>query len=155
MLVYHTPAFKQDAELAGFFKFSAWIALDQPDTDIAVFIYEIKAGGSSALLTQDMLRARYRKSLREPILVKPGAVERYDFDGFNFIARRVAKGSRLRLAIGPANSKYMEKNYNAGGIVAEESGKDARTVNVKLYHDSAHPSAVYLPIAVSPAGASH
>jgi len=40
-----------------------------------------------------------------------------------------------------------EKNYNSGGVVAEETGKDARTVNVTLYHDAAHPSALYVPIA--------
>jgi hypothetical protein len=31
--------------------------------------------------------------------------------------------------------------------VADESGKDAKTVTVKLYHDTEHPSALYLPIA--------
>jgi putative CocE/NonD family hydrolase len=147
ILVYHTPAFAQDTELAGFFKFSAWIALDQPDTDIAVFIYAIKPDGSSTLLANSMLRARYRQSLRDAKLVRPGAIERYDFDRFSFIARRMAKGSRLRLVISPMNSRYWEKNYNSGGIVAEESGKDAHTVTVTLYHDAAHPSALYLPIA--------
>jgi putative CocE/NonD family hydrolase len=146
-LVYHTPAYEQDVELAGSFKLSAFIALDQPDTDIAAFVYEIKPDGGSVLLASDMQRARYRQSLREPALAKPGAVERYDFTHFDFIARRIAKGSRLRLAIGPVNSRYIEKNYNAGGIVAEESGKDARPVTVTVYHDPAHRSALYLPIA--------
>jgi hypothetical protein len=45
------------------------------------------------------------------------------------------------------NSLYSEKNYNAGGVVAEETGKDARTVNVTLFHDVQHPSALYVPIA--------
>ena len=94
-----------------------------------------------------MLRARYRKSFREAQLVKPGAVERYDFDHFSFTARRVAKGSRLRLLIAPMNSVWSQKNYNSGGVVATESGKDARTVKVTLYHDAAHPSALYLPIS--------
>jgi putative CocE/NonD family hydrolase len=155
LLVYQTPAFAQDTELAGVFTLSLWISLDQPDTDIATCIYEINADGSSALLTTDMLRARYRKSLREAVLVKPGAIERYDFDRFNFIARRIAKGSRLRLVVGPVNSKYMEKNYNSGGVVADESGKDARTVNVMIHHDAAHPSAIHLPIAAPQPGAKH
>jgi len=49
--------------------------------------------------------------------------------------------------IAPVNSRSLEKNYNGNGVVAEESGKDARTVTVTLYHDAAHPSALYLPIA--------
>ena len=149
ILVYHTAPFAADTDLAGFFKLSAWISLDQPDTDFGVSIYEIKADGSSVSLTDDLLRARYRKSFRDAQPVKPGAVERYDFDHFTFIARRIAKGSRLRLVIAPVNSLWSEKNYNSGGVVANESGKDARKVTVTLYHDAAHPSALYLPIAAA------
>jgi len=47
------------------------------------------------------------------------------------------------------NSLFNEKNYNAGGVVGEETGKDARTVTVKLYHDAQHASALYLPIAAA------
>lgn len=148
-LFYHTPAFAADTDIAGFFKLSAWIELDQPDTDIAVSVHEVKADGGAVFLAGDAIRARYRKSLREAQLVKPGAIERYDFDHFSFVARRVAKGSRLRLSIGPINSMYAEKNYNAGGVVAAESGKDARTVTVRLYHDAEHPSALSLPIAAA------
>ena len=151
ILVYHTAPFAQDVELAGFPKLQLWLAFDQPDTDLAALIYEIAPDGRSALLGSEIFRARYRKSLREPVLVNPSAIERYDFDRFNFIARRIGKGSRLRLAIGPLNTRFYEKNYNSGGAVAEESGRDARTVTVTLYHDAAHPSALYLPIAAKSA----
>lgn len=147
ILVYHTAPLTQEMELAGFPKLSVWLSLDQPDTDLGVLIYEIRADGSSIQLGTDLMRARYRKGPREPVLVKPGAIERYDFGGFPFVARRIGKGSRLRMVIGPINSKQFEKNYNAGGVVAEESGKDARKVTVMLYHSPAQPSALYLPIA--------
>ncbi|UOF17314.1 CocE/NonD family hydrolase [Lysobacter capsici] len=146
-LIYHTPALDRDTDIAGFFKLSAYIALDQPDTDFSAKIYEIKADGGSVFLAQELMRARYRKSLHQPELVTPGQVERYDFERFNFTARRLAKGSRLRLVIAPLNSLSMQKNYNSGGVVAEESGKDARKVTVSLYHDAQHPSALYVPIA--------
>ncbi len=150
VLVYHTAPFAQATELAGFPKLSLWLSLDQPDTDLGVLIYEIRADGSSIQLGADLMRARYRKSPREAALVKPGAIERYDFGNLPFLARRLGKGSRLRLVVGPINSKQFEKNYNIGGVVAEESGKDARKVTVTLYHDAAHPSALYLPIARPP-----
>jgi putative CocE/NonD family hydrolase len=147
MLVYHTPPFAADTDIAGFFKLSAWISLDQKDTDFVAAIYEIKSDGSSVSLSDDLLRARYRKSFRDAELVKPGAVERYDFDHFTFQARRIAKGSRLRLVIAPINSQWSQKNYGSGGVVANESGKDARKVTVTLYHDAARPSALYIPLA--------
>jgi putative CocE/NonD family hydrolase len=149
ILVYTTAPFATQTDIAGFFKLSAWISLDQADTDLMVGVYEIKPDGSSVALSDDALRARYRKSFRKAEPVKPGAIERYDFDNFTFTTRRVPKGSRLRVAITPINSLWLEKNYNSGGVVADESGKDARKVTVKLYHDASHPSALYVPIASS------
>src|SRR5438105_4286970 len=37
------------------------------------------------------------------------------------------------------NSIYTEKNYNSGGVVANESAKDAKTAHVTIYHDAQHP----------------
>ena len=94
-----------------------------------------------------MLRARYRESLREEKLVVPGEVNQYAFEGFTFFSRRIAKGSRLRIVIGCPNTIYLEKNYNSGGVVADETATDAQTAKVTLYHDAEHPSYLELPIA--------
>jgi predicted acyl esterase len=58
----------------------------------------------------------------------------------------VAKGSRLRLVVRSINSIGTEKNYNGGGDVAAETGKDAKTAHIALVHDPGHPSALELPI---------
>jgi hypothetical protein len=151
-LVYHSQPFADEVEVAGYLRFVAWISMDVPDTDFEVSVYEILADGKSILLTVDMLRARYRESLRREQLVKPGTINRYDFDGFYFFSRRVAKGSRLRLVLGTPQirrdpfSAYWQKNYNNGGVVAEESDKDARTAHIALYHDAEHPTFLEIPI---------
>jgi putative CocE/NonD family hydrolase len=145
-LVYHSEPFAADTEISGTFKLVAWMALDVPDTDFQVAVYEILRDGSSVLLSSDALRARYRESLRGPQLVAPGEITRYLFDGFSFISRRVAAGSRLRLVLSCPNSIYVEKNYNSGGVVADESRQDARTAHVTLYHDRDHPSSLELPV---------
>jgi hypothetical protein len=145
-LVYHTAPFEKDTEISGFFKLSAWIGIDQPDTDFSVAISEIRPDGRSIALTGDSMRARYRENNREPKLVATHAAQRYDFDHFTFVSRQVGKGSRLRLTISPINSIFSEKNYNASGAVAEQTMKDARTVTVTLFHDRAHPSALYVPL---------
>ena len=146
-LIYHSAPFEKETDVAGFPKLTAFIALDQPDTDFRVMLYELQPDGTSVALSGATLRARYRVSTREAHLLTPGKIERYDFDHFTFFARRLQAGSRLRLIIAPMNTLYSEKNYNSGGVVAEETGKDARTVTAALYHDSEHPSALYLPIA--------
>ena len=123
--------------------------MDVPDTDFQVTVSEILVDGSHLLLTQDLLRARYRESLREEKLVVPGEINCYIFDGFTFFSRRIAKASRLRLLISSPNSIYIQKNYNSGGIVAYESGADAQTAHVTVYHDADHPSYLELPLVRS------
>jgi hypothetical protein len=144
-LVYHSEPFRADTEITGFIHLVAWMAMDVPDTDFAAELDEIKADGSSVQLTSDILRARYRESLSEAKLVMPGEINRYNFSGFTFFSRRIAKGSRLRLLLVCPNSIQLEKNYNSGGAVAHESGKDAHTAHITLYHDDAHQSFLEIP----------
>ena len=75
-----------------------------------------------------------------------GAIERYKFDSFFFISRRIAKGSRLRLVLRASNTIYLQKNYNGGGAVAEETAQDARVAHVALYHDAKHQSYLEIPV---------
>jgi uncharacterized protein len=145
-LVYHSAPLEQDTAVSGFFRLTAWLSIDQPDTDFEADLYEIRPDGSSIALASQFLRARYRESFREPKLVTTRKPLLYDFDHFTFVAQELKKGSRLRLVIGPVNSIHSEKNYNTGGVVATESMSAARAVTVTLYHDRAHPSTLYVPL---------
>jgi predicted acyl esterase len=78
-----------------------------------------------------------------------GEIDRYEFDSFTFFSRRIARGSRIRLLIASPNSIFIQKNYNRGGVVAMESGADARTAHVTLFHDAKHPSYLELPVVRS------
>jgi hypothetical protein len=144
--VYHSAPFERDTEISGVFKLSAWLSIDQPDTDFDVAVYEIALDGTSTYLTGDVVRARYREGLRSPKLIRTTAPLRYDFDGFTFISREIRKGSRLRLTLRPLNTFTNQKNYNSGKTVAEESMQDARSVTVKLFHDAQHASVLYVPL---------
>jgi uncharacterized protein len=145
-VVYHSEHFTEDREITGFAKLTLWLVMDVPDTDLEAELYEILADGSSISLSGASMRARYRNSLREPASVPVGKAEKYVFGNFTFFSRRIRKGSRLRLVLHSINSIQVEKNYNSGGVVAAETGKDARTAHITLLHDREHPSALELPI---------
>jgi putative CocE/NonD family hydrolase len=149
-VIYTSEPFAAPAEVTGYVRFSAWMALDVPDTDFRVSLYEVTPDGTSVLLAEDVKRARYRESPEREVLVTPGAVLRYDFDQFPFLSRRVSAGSRLRLFLRCPNSIYIEKNWNGGGVVADESRPDARTAHVVVYHDAKHPSGLTLPVVTEP-----
>ena len=144
--VYHTEPFPESAEVTGSPTLTLWLAMDVPDTDLEALLYEVLPNGESILLCGAAMRARYRESLRQEKLVPPGKAEKYVFDNFNFFSRQVAKGSRLRLLVHCLNTIGTEKNYNSGGVVAAETGKDARTAHITLLHDAEHRSALELPV---------
>lgn len=145
-VVYHSAPFAEPTEVSGNVKLTLYMAIDVPDTDFQANLYEILPDGSSVLLAGDLVRARYRNSLEKAEPVPAGKVERYVFDAFTWFSRRVSAGSRLRLVVQSPNSVFLEKNYNSGGVVSAESGKDARTAHITLYHDAEHPSALEIPV---------
>jgi uncharacterized protein len=145
-LVYHTVPLPDETPLVGCPKLALWVSMDTPDTDLEADLYEIQPDGTSIALWSDIRRLRYRDSLSEPKFVKPGEIVRCEFNPGLFIARRLMKRSRLRLVVSSPNSIFWEKNYNSGGVVADETAKDAHTAHVKIYHDAVHASAIQLPL---------
>jgi len=148
-LVYHSAPFEQDVEISGMFSLSVWLAIDQPDTDFRAVVSEVSVDGTAIQLSSDLLRARYRESMREEKLIQSREPLRYDFKQFTFISRLIRRGHRLRLVFGPLDSIFWQRNYNSGGVIADESIADARAVTVKLFHDEQHPSVLFVPIGRS------
>jgi len=144
--IYHSEPFPAAIEVTGVPVLTLWLTMDVPDTDLSVELYEILADGSSVQLTSAAMRARYRDSLREAKPVPAGTPQKYLFDTFTFFSRQIAKGSRLRLVVGSVNTPGTEKNYNGGGVVSKEMGKDAKTAHIQLLHDPDHRSVLELPV---------
>jgi len=145
-LVYHTGPLPKETPLVGCPKVLLWVSIDTPDTDLQADLYEIQPDGTSIALWNDVRRLRYRESLREAKLVKPDEIVKCNFDPGLFVARRLMKGSRLRLVVYSPNSIFWQKNYNSGGVVADETAKDAHTAHIKIYHDAQRPSSIDLPL---------
>jgi putative CocE/NonD family hydrolase len=145
-LVYHTDPLPNETPLIGCPGVSLWLSIDTPDVDLECDLYEIQPDGTSIALWSTLGRLRYRDSLRQAKLVNPGEIVRCDFNPGLFVARRLMKGSRLRLVVTAVNSISWQKNYCSGGVVAEETAKEARTCHVQVYHDAAHASAIQLPL---------
>ena len=145
-LVYHTSPLPKETPLVGCPKVSLWVSLDTPDTDLQADVYEIQPDGTSIALWNDVRRLRYRESLREAKLVKPDEIVKCNFDPGLFVARRLMKSSRIRLVVYSPNSIFWQKNYNSGGVVADETAKDAHTAHIKIYHDAQRPSSIDLPL---------
>ncbi|HLW35514.1 MAG TPA: CocE/NonD family hydrolase [Chthoniobacterales bacterium] len=145
-LVYHSNALPQETPLVGCPAVTLWVSIDTPDVDLEADLYEIQPDGTSIGLWSDMRRLRYRESLREAKLAKPGEIVKCEFNPGLFVARKMMKGSRLRLVVTAVNSIFWQKNYCSGGVVADETAKDAHTCHVQVYHDAEHSSSIGLPL---------
>jgi putative CocE/NonD family hydrolase len=145
-LIYHTDPLPNETPLVGCPQVTLWVTVDTPDTDLVVDLYEIQPDGTSIGLWSDIRRLRYRESMRQEKLVKPGEVVKCDFAPGLFVARRLMKGSRLRLLVSSPNSIGWQKNYNSGGVVSDETAKDARTAHIQIHHDATRASMIQLPL---------
>lgn len=145
-LVYHTDPLPNETPLVGCPALTLWVSIDTPDVDLECDLYEIQPDGTSIALWSDLRRLRYRESLRQAKLVRPGEIVRCDFSPGLFVGRRLMKGSRLRLVVTAVNSISWQKNYCSGGIVADETAKEAPTCHVQVYHDAEHASTIQLPL---------
>jgi MHS family alpha-ketoglutarate permease-like MFS transporter len=132
-LIYETEALSQPINLVGRPTASLLVALDVPDTDIRVALYEVRGKRSAVFLGQDQIRARYRESPRIAVPVIPGKSELYRFDQFPFIARSIPAGSRIRFVISPLGlSIHQQRNRNSGKVVADETRADNTIATVTL-----------------------
>lgn len=132
-LVYETEPLGTDRTYAGRAKAVLWLDTNVPDSDIEILLYEVAPDGSSLRLSQDQMRLRYRNSVRKAEPMPEGRIVRCELCDFAFFARRISRGSRLRLLIHAPNSIFTEKNYNSGGEVCRESGTVARVARVNLH----------------------
>jgi uncharacterized protein len=155
-LVYHSAPLQEDLEITGFFSFNAWISIDCPDTDLYVSVYEVSSDDSCIRLTSDAMRARYRKSLRQPKWIETATPLRYEFKAFTFISRLIKSGHRIRLTIAPIgrviDAIFSERNFNSGNAVADESVEGARAVTARLHHAAMRPSCLTIPVGAATQG---
>ena len=145
-VVYLSELLTSDVEIIGRPEARVFLELDVPDTDLRTVLFQILPDGSTLLLSEDFLRARYRVSSRTEVLAKPGEVYMLSFPEMMFVSRRMPMGSRLGFAITCVNSARLERNYNSGGRVADECGDDARVATVTVHHGAEYPSAITVPV---------
>ena len=95
---------------------------------------------------EDIRRARFRNGQFKEELLKPGELIEIPFE-FNWMARRIPAGARLRLSIAPLNSPNFQKNFNTGGRIGYEKLQDAQIAHIKIFHDANRASRLTLPLA--------
>jgi uncharacterized protein len=151
-ITFHSEPFAVATEIAGHMRLTLECEADAPDFDLWAQVSMLLADGSAVRLGEDIRRARFRHSQFKEELVEPGQPLEIPFE-FNWLARRIPAGARLRLTIAPLNSPNYQKNFNSGGRPGYEKIDAARVANIKIFHDAKRPSRLTLPLAALRAAA--
>jgi putative CocE/NonD family hydrolase len=152
-LSFHSEPFERDTEIAGQMHLALTCESDTADFDLWAEVQMVLPDGSAIRLGEDIRRARFRDGPFEQKLITPGQTVQIPFE-FNWLARRIPAGARLRLTIAPLNSPNYQKNFNTGGRIGYERLEDARIAHIKIFHDAQRASRLTLPLAAVGHGGS-
>jgi putative CocE/NonD family hydrolase len=150
VLVYTSAAFAKDTEVTGPVSLELYVSSSAVDTDFTGMLVDVWPNGFAQNLTSGILRLRYRDSQEKPELATPGKTYHITLDLWA-TSNVFLAGHKLRLEISSSNFPRFDRNLNTG----EEQAHSTRVVKAKnvIYHDSAHPSALIVPLVAG--GGSH
>ena len=143
VLVYTSEPLPEDLEVTGTVELVLYVASDAPDTDFTATLVDVHPGGKAIIVSEGMLRTRFRDSIESPTLMEPGEV--YEFHITIWETSNLFKaGHRIRLEISSSNFPRFDRNLNTGNVPNMDA--EMRTANQTILHNVEHPSHITLPI---------
>ena len=145
VLVYSTPVLDRPVEVTGPIELRLFAASSACDTDFTGKLVDVYPDGRAMILTEGILRARYRESATAPELLEPDAVYDLRLDLWA-TANVFLPGHRIRLEVSSSNFPRFGRNSNTGGEIASEHADQYLPAINRIFHDLSHPSRLILPI---------
>lgn len=149
VLVFQTEPLAQDTEVTGELEVKLWASSSALDTDFTAKLIDVYPpsedfpGGFDLNIADGIVRARFRESLKQEKLMKPGEI--YQFTIKLYPTSNVfKKGHRIRVDISSSNFPRFDVNPNTGEPLNDHR-RCITAVNT-IYHDRAHPSHILLPV---------
>ncbi len=142
VLIYTTQPFYKDFEVTGPLRAEIYISSSAEDTDITAKLVDVWPNGFAQNLADGIQRLRYRNSSTQPELMQPGTIYKTTVD-MGATSNVFRRGHRLRLELSSSNFPHFDRNLNTSE--SPEKGSSFIKAENRIYHDSAHPSAIILP----------
>jgi len=141
VLVYSTKPLADEVTVLGPVKVVLYVASDSKDTDFTAKLVDVFPNGNARILSDGILRLRYRESLQKAELAQPGTLYRVTIDA-GVTGNVFQKDHRIRIEISSSNFPKFDRNPNTGGLVADET----RLLRARqtVFHGRTHPSEVEL-----------
>ena len=145
MLCYTSAALEADLEVTGPVRLVLYVSSSALDTDFTGKLVDVHPDGRALILTDGILRTRYREGYEHPRLLEPGRIYRLGID-LVATANVFRAGHRIRLEVSSSNFPRFDRNTNTGGVIAAETADDFQVATNHVWHDAAHASHLVLPV---------
>ena len=142
VLVYTSKPFTQEMAVAGNVKLQFTASISTLDTDFFATLTLLQDDGKAYLLTQGMIRARFKNNLNEELLVPN---KEYTFEiNLSHIAFKVMPKMALRLDICGQSFPQFDRNANTGKPLLEDTV--LMPSKHTIFHDKTRPAKLILPV---------
>ena len=110
-----------------------------------VRLCDVHPDGSSRILADGAIRARYRKGNDTPSLIEPNTVYAYSVD-LVATSNVFQPGHCIRIDITSSSFPFINPNANSGKPIGEDTNEDLNPALQRIFHDAERPSHIVLPI---------
>lgn len=143
VLVFSSDVLAEPVEVTGQITAKLFVSSNCPDTDFTVKLMDVYPDGRSMLVTDGILRARFRESFEREVFMEPGNVYELEVDLWS-TSLVFNRGHQIRIAVSSSNAPRFEPNPNTGRPFRD--GTAMRIATNTIHFSSEHPSSIVLPI---------
>ena len=165
VLTFQTYPLEEDLTLAGPVIANLKVSISGTDADFVVKVIDVfpdnfsqpatppvgragtayPMGGYQMLVRGEIMRGRYRNSFERPEAFIPGKIETVRFE-LPDVAHTFKKGHRLMIQVQSSWFPLADRNPQKFVNIYQAEPEDFQKATIKLYHDAANASTIYLPI---------
>ncbi|WP_278374182.1 CocE/NonD family hydrolase [Sphingobium xenophagum] len=145
VLCFSSIVLKQPLEVTGPISLKLFVSSSAVDTDFTAKLVDIFPDGRAMVLSEGILRMRYRNSLAEPDFMSPGEIYEVTID-VGVTSNVFLPGHRLRIEISSSNFPRYDRNSNTGGEISREHEADMVVAINRVHRGPEYPSRLILPI---------
>lgn len=143
VITFTTQPLTDPTNLLGVIKVQLYVSTSVPDADLAVKLTAVDQAGVSRVLSETMMRLRYRNGFAQEALMPIDTLQPVSLDGL-VTAKQLASGERIRVQIAGSNFPSFERNLQTGGVNCKAT--QPRVGTIRIHSGPGHLSRLELPI---------
>ncbi|WP_211320206.1 CocE/NonD family hydrolase [Hymenobacter nivis] len=160
VLVFQTEPLAEDLTVAGPLGADLWVSTSGTDADFVVKLIdvlpadapapqpnpdELLMGGYQRLVRAEVMRGRFRQSFEHPTAFVPNQPTEVKYE-LPDVLHTFKKGHRLMVQVQSTWFPLVDRNPQQFLNISTAKAADFQKATIRLYHDTAHPSGLTLPV---------